>query len=128
MHFVLGTTRGTTSPVDSPEVSTPRSIRTFNLRFRSRKQDDTEPQELQAFHATPPDGSSTGSSNQAEPGVHLISELARLVEKWPTLPAHIKAAVMALIATAPSNQPADPKGLDDALPPGFEKRANPGGE
>jgi len=27
-------------------------------------------------------------------------ELARLAEAWPTLPAHIKAAVMALVATA----------------------------
>ena len=56
----------------------------------------------------------------------LTSDLARLVERWPTLPEHIKAAVMALVRTCPTVPPSDPKGLDDALPPGFEKRA--GGE
>jgi hypothetical protein len=83
---------------------------------------------LQAFHVTSPDGSSTGSSNPAELVVHLTSDLARLVEKWPTLPSHVKAAVMALVATAETTPPAEQKGLDDALPPGFEKRANLGAE
>jgi hypothetical protein len=51
------------------------------------------------------------------------SELARLVERWPTLPAHIRAAVMALVNTAPPADPStQPRGLDDSLPPGFEKR------
>jgi hypothetical protein len=53
----------------------------------------------------------------------LTSDLARLVERWPALPEHIKAAVMALVGTCPTAPPSDPKGLDDALPPGFEKRA-----
>jgi hypothetical protein len=39
---------------------------------------------------------------------------------------HIKAAVMALVGTAPSSPPADPKGLDDTLPPGFEEQGEGG--
>lgn len=68
-------------------------------------------------------GCSTGCSNPPD----LTSDLARLVEKWPTLPEHIKAAVMALVTTASVNPPTDPKGLDDALPPGFERATGEAG-
>ena len=30
----------------------------------------------------------------------LDADLARLVDAWPTLPAHVKAACLALVATA----------------------------
>jgi hypothetical protein len=54
--------------------------------------------------------------------------LARIIERWPTLPNHIQAAVMALVGTAPVAPPPDPKRLDDTLPPGFEKpRTDPEG-
>ena len=72
-------------------------------------------------------GCSTGCSNLAD-GIHLTSDLAKLVERWPSLPAHIKAAVMALVATAPTNPPADSNGSGDALPPGFEKKPLPHGD
>jgi len=35
---------------------------------------------------------------------------------------------MALVTTATTNPPSDPKGLDDALPPGFEKRQRTEGD
>jgi hypothetical protein len=58
--------------------------------------------------------------------LHLTSDLARLVEKWPMLPPHIKAAVMALVGIAPASPTVDPKSLDDALPPGFEQQGEGG--
>ena len=44
------------------------------------------------------------------------------MENWPTLPAHIKAAVMALVNTSAPTQPADPKTLDDLERLPWEKR------
>jgi hypothetical protein len=43
------------------------------------------------------------------------SDLDRLVERWATLPDHIKAAVVALVNTTAPNPPppADPKAVDD---------------
>ncbi len=58
-----------------------------------------------------------GCTNPAD---HL-SDLARLVQNWLTLPAHIKAAVMALVNTAVPTPPADPHGLNDELPLGYER-------
>jgi len=72
-------------------------------------------------------GCSTGCSSPADSTTHLTSDLARLVEKWPSLPAHIKAAVMALVGTVPVPTSADPKLSDEQLPPGYEGRAGQGG-
>jgi hypothetical protein len=55
-------------------------------------------------------------------GIYLTSDLAKLVERWPTLPAHIKAAVMALVNTAAPNPPGDPKTVDDLEHLPWEKR------
>jgi hypothetical protein len=103
------------------EESTPDRSRTCNLRLRRRKSAHQGVQESQGILSGPPAGSSTGSSNSADPGIQLTTDLARIVENWPTLPDHIKAAVMALVATAPNRPPAGPTGLDDTLPPGFER-------
>ena len=48
----------------------------------------------------------TETSGQVEPALTpslqlpADPELARLVDAWPTLPAHIRAAVLALVQTA----------------------------
>ena len=76
--------------------------------------------------AIPPDSDSCCTPSCTNTVVHL-SDLARLVEKWPTLPAHIKAAVMALVGSAPAPNPNDPKLSDDQLPPGYEARTGNGG-
>ncbi len=55
------------------------------------------------------------------------SDLARVVEAWPVLPEPIRRAVLALVETA---TPAVVRGLarwelDDAVPPGYERRDGP---
>jgi hypothetical protein len=41
--------------------------------------------------------------------------LARIVEAWPTLPAHIKAAVMALVGTTSTSSTTSSTSGDDDL-------------
>jgi hypothetical protein len=49
-------------------------------------------------------------------------ELIRLAAVWSRLPLPIRAAVAALVRTAmPSDGSVAGTGLDDSLPPGFEK-------
>ncbi len=51
-----------------------------------------------------------------------------MAEAWQSLPMPIRAAVVALVRTAlPTDATAHPSGLDDTLPPGFERHTAPPG-
>lgn len=95
------------------------------------QESNLEPRDLQPV-VTPPEPPETqpvrhadappSSTGRSETAIHLTSDLAQLVEQLPTLPAHIKAAVMVQVGTAAPNPPADPKSLDDLERLPWEKR------
>jgi hypothetical protein len=85
-------------------------------RLKDRPEQDEIPSDFRESNSSIDPGCTRGCTD--------TSELARLVERWPTLPDHIRAAVMALVNTAPSSDaPPKPNSLDESLPPGFEKRS-----
>jgi hypothetical protein len=67
--------------------------------------------ENKAIPHNPADGRSAGRSGQQDEGGISDPDLATLVAAWPTLPAHIRAAVRALVGIAEGRTDADPKGL-----------------
>jgi hypothetical protein len=97
------------------EDSSPGWIRTNDQPINSR----LLPDKMSTISSTS-DVPATGIPQNFPP--HLHSDLARLVEKGPTLPGHIKAAVMALVNTAAPNPPVDPKALDGLERVPWEKR------
>jgi hypothetical protein len=51
----------------------------------------------------------TGSASLERDTRPINSDLARIDERWLTLPEHLKAATMALIGTATPSPPGEPK-------------------
>ena len=96
--------------------------RTRNLRIDSPANDTLDALKSQAISSATDPRCTPGCTSPAD---HL-SDLARLVQNWPTLPAYIKAAVMALVNTAAPTSPAEPNGLSDELPPGYERKGATG--
>lgn len=81
--------------------------------------DGPEPLHFQAITLSNPAGSSTGSSNPGSPTFH--TDLARVVELWPSLPQAIRTAVLALVnASAPVERRGE-RMDSDQLPPGYER-------
>jgi hypothetical protein len=99
-------------------VSEGDGTRTRNLRIDSPANGTPVALKSQSIPSTTDPRCTPGCTHPAD---HL-SDLARLVQNWPTLPAHIQAAVN----TAPPNPPAQPKGLSDELPPGYERKGTTG--
>jgi hypothetical protein len=77
-------------------VSAPRRTRTYNPLIKSGEGADS--------NALPDNTSGDGAAPHVPQHVPAAAEtdsdLARVVTAWPDLPAHLRAAVLALIGTA----------------------------
>ncbi len=98
----------------------------------SRLRDSNSGPRLYESAAPPPGGSqSVGFATPDDAGRTSLrtspaegpSDLARVVDAWPTLPDPIRRAVLALVGTAAPAAPTAGRDLDDALPPGYERAA-----
>jgi hypothetical protein len=96
--------------------------RTRNLRIDSPAHTAPDALKSQVIPTATDPRCTPGCTSPAD----YLSDLARLVQSWPALPAHIKAAVMALVNTADPTTPAEPNGLGDELPPGYEREGKAG--
>jgi hypothetical protein len=90
--------------------SSPTRTRTSNKPVNSRKSADRNP--LQGN--TSSNHASQLSAPLAQPGP-ADAELARILDAWPTLPAHIRAAVLALVDTARNREEGNVPGAGTEL-------------
>jgi hypothetical protein len=88
-----------------PDGSSPTRTRTWNKPVNSRKDARHKDKQDKAFGDTPARfvrGFAQAEGEQSgEPAPAAVTDpdLARILDAWPTLPAHIKAAILALMAT-----------------------------
>jgi hypothetical protein len=91
--------------LSADESSAPRRTRTYNPLIKSRKdaghkvkQDKTYGEEQNRFVR----GFAQAEEQQQTDAAPAVSDpdLARILAAWPTLPAHIKAAIVALMQAA----------------------------
>ena len=81
---------------DKPLSALGLEPRTYGLKVRCRDDANDNPgHELQPSEIP---GCTPGCTSQTETAP-IDSDLAKVIGAWPTLPEHLKAAVMALVAT-----------------------------
>ncbi len=81
--------------------------RTRNHRIDSPTPNLTKPQKNKQFGDCCDSGRSAGRSDEQGEGGILDAELAALLAVWPNLPAHIRAAIRALVGAVVTTSSAD---------------------
>ena len=84
----------TPDPLIKSQPASKRNYR-FNKDLRSHAARLSAP-----VTARPPQGQADPTDRPLPPDRPMPPDLARLIDTWPALPLHIKAAIMALVMTA----------------------------
>ena len=94
-------TRMRVAPTAPQRTNTPHRTRTCNPLIKSQLLDSTSA-ESGGTYACGAAARSAGDSNGSEDRL-LDPDLATVIEAWPSLPEHIRAAVLALLGVAGHN-------------------------